>query len=131
MSWSNPQKAEEDPNGPLWINGYSSSNGGNDQVPENHVSTFSWSLYLVHPEVFSSIVALEGGNFGSFRKRVPAVFKLCGPHYCLAVTDPVGERENFRFKDGRFKIEDALLCVSLGELYYGNAYKLATAVITS
>jgi len=131
MSWSNLQGAVEDPNGPLWINGYSSSNGGNDQVPENHVSTFPRSLYLVRPEVFSLIVALEGGSFGPSRKRVRAVFKLCGHHYCLAVTDPVVEREYLRFKDGRFKIDDALICISLGELYYGNAYKLAAAVITA
>lgn len=130
LSWRELQKAVEDPAGPLWLNGHSSSYGCNDRVPEAHLHALSRSLYLVQPETVRLVVASEGGTFGPPRRRVRASFELCRYTYQLVVTDPVIERTYLAKQDGNFGVPEALLCVSLGEAFYGYAYKLVAAVIT-
>ncbi len=130
LTWSDLQAAVEDPQGPLWVNGYSTNNGKNDQVPKSRTPGLSRSLYLIRPEVLTLVVASEGGTFGPLRRRVRAQFEISGYPYCLVVTDPPIERTYSRDKEGEFRVDEALLCVSLGEIYHGYAYKLAAAVIT-
>jgi hypothetical protein len=60
---------------------------------------------------------------------VTATFRHDGAAYALQVTDPTIEH---RFLAGPNRIEHmtgAVLCVSLGEVHLGHAYKLAAAVI--
>jgi hypothetical protein len=130
VSWHKLQATIEDPAGPLWLNGHSSSCGHNDQVPEDLANNLRRSLYLVRPDELTLAVALEGGDFGPARRRVRARFDLSGHSYCVVVTDPWMERQCLAGSDGETKIEEALLCVSLGESFHGFAYKLAAAVIT-
>ena len=131
VTWPEIQNAVEDPNGPLWLNSYSSSNGQNDRIPENELSRITGSLYLIHPSNLRLRVASEGGDFGPSRRRVRAIFELCAQQYCLIVTDPWTEKELLAKADGETPLPNALLCVSLGEIFHGYAYKLAAAVITS
>lgn len=130
VSWRDLQRAVEDPAGPLWLNGSSTWHGHNDQVPNDRVSGLTRSLYLVRPDHLTLIVASEGGGFGPRRRRVRARFDLCGHSYCIVVTDPWMEAQCLTGPDGETELVDALLCVSLGEVFHGHAYKLAAAVIT-
>lgn len=130
LSWRDLQGAVEDPGGPLWVNGHCSSNGQNDQVSEHESAGLSRSLYLVRPETLSIVVAREGGGFAPSRRRVRARFTLNGFSYRLVVTDPWVERRYLAGGDGETHVSDALLCVSLAEVFHGYAYKLAAAVIT-
>jgi hypothetical protein len=130
VAWSELQSAVEDPRGPLWINGHSSHHGCNDRVPEACLAGLARSLYLVRPEGLALVVAPERGELGLPRRRVRARFSLCDQAYRLVVTDPRIEFEYLAQDDGETPVDQALLCVSLSELYHGNAYKLAATVIT-
>jgi len=61
---------------------------------------------------------------------VRAVFQHSGYGYSLVVTDPEIEDEYFDKKNGKYELEDAIVCISLAELFYGHAFKLAAAIFT-
>lgn len=130
VSWDDLQPAVDHPAGPIWLNGYSSSYGHNDRVPDDRARGLTGSLYLVRPDQLTLVVAAEGGDFGPRRRRVRTRFELGGHSYCVVVTDPWMERQCLARSDGETDLDDALLCVSLGEVFHGHAYKLAAAIIT-
>ncbi|RJP36432.1 MAG: hypothetical protein C4547_07355 [Phycisphaerales bacterium] len=130
VSWDDLQPAVEEPTGPLWINGESSSHGRNDRVAEAAAAVLDRSLYLVRPEFLRVQVAAEGSGPAAAQRRVRARFRLAGFWYCLSVTDIPVELDYLSRPDGVYPIAAALLCVSLGEVFHGHAYKLAAAVIT-
>lgn len=130
VNWQELQGAVENVAGPLWHNGSSSSYGQNDRVDEHSLGGLNRSLYLVRPEHLRLIIAAEGGQFGPTRRRVRAKFRLSGYNYVVSVTDPLIERDYLAQPDGEYALGDALICMSLGEVFHGFAYKLAAAVIT-
>jgi hypothetical protein len=113
----------------LWTNGYASSNGINDKVPQSLAVTLESSLYLVRPEELVVSVGMEPGFDGAAPKRkVRARFKFGGIDYRFAATDPVVSRH---LGDGDARFPDALICVSLAaEALSGYCYKLVAAIIT-
>ncbi len=69
--------------------------------------------------------------FGNPRRRVRADFKYRDVSYLIVVTDPVAERAFLAGSDGRYPMDDAYLCVSLGEPHTDDCcYKLVASVIT-
>jgi hypothetical protein len=130
MTWRELLAAVENVTGPLWIDGSSSAHGLNDKVDEQLLSRLDRSLYLVRPDCLTLSVAAEGGQFGPPRRRVRARFDLARHSYVVAVTDPLIERDYLARPDARYPLEDAIICMSLGEAFHGFAYKLAASVIT-
>lgn len=129
-SWESVAKSVEDPEGPLWLNDQTSSHGLNDRVAEADLAGINRSLYLIRPENLVLVTAEEKtGNEGT-RRRVRAEFRLCGFDYRLVVTDPVVEGHCFSLPDGPLPVQNAVMCISLGELFHGFAYKLAASVIS-
>ncbi len=113
----------------LWLNGFHSSNGENDRLPEEVVMQASApTLYLIRPDGFSLVVSDDTDG----RKRVQARFIYHDIPYLLSVTDPHIERIFLRKDHGEYPLCDEVLylTISLGEPFYGYCYKLAAAVIT-
>lgn len=129
-TWNQVITATDDVSGPLWVNGYSSFNGHNDQVPEAIATTLNNSLFLINPSGLKIAVARETSNYAPTKRRVRADFSLNGQHYILAVTDPYMERHFLSGSDGVFPLNMSRLCISLGEMFQGFTYKLVAAIIT-
>ena len=114
----------------LWSNGDSTYNGLNDRVKVDVAAGQPNSLVLLKAQDLTVSVHTEGAAFGNPRRRVRASFKHNGTDYILAVTDPLAEREFLAKPNGTYSIENAYLCVSLGEAHTdGNCYKLVAAII--
>ena len=116
--------------GPLWNRGGSTYYGINDQVPESVANSMGHSLLLVHPSSLMISVSREGGTFSPTKRKVRGLFSINNIQYKLLVTDPFTEHAYLRGLDGVFYIQDVILCVSLGEIFHGYAYKLIATVIT-
>lgn len=130
ISWDKLLTLVDDVRGPLWINGYSSYYGLNDRVPNASIASVTSSLILIRPTDLVICVETEGVEFGNPRRKTRATFDYDGHSYKIAVTDPV-TKDRFWPKPGRHAMgSDSLVCVSLGEIHEGHAYKLAAAIIT-
>lgn len=130
LDWHDLLKGVDELRQGLWIDGFSSFHGLNDRVPEAQLASLGSSLYLLHPEVLLVSVRTEQGYENrSAKRRVRVFFRLGNSEYCLVLTDPVEERHYLRGPDREVEVRNALLCVSLGELYHGYAYKLVAAII--
>lgn len=103
----------------LWINGSSSSSGLNDRVPAHSAKSLAGSLFLIRPE--SLTIEVAGGK----RK---AHFEFEGVKYVVSITDP-WVKSSYTI-EGSHRVPEAILCVSLGGVFNGYAYKLVAAVIT-
>ncbi len=130
-NWDAVQEAVDTVNGPLWINGYSTYHGVNDKVPDNLARDLKSSLMLIRVPELRVEVGVESGYEGRpGRRRVRAVFQHSGHSYSIVVTDPEIEDQYFAKNNGQYELEDAIVCLSLTELIYGHAFKLAAAVFT-
>jgi len=112
----------------LWLDGFSSTSGLNDRIPEDIVVENSTSsLYLIRPDKFSILVTDD--LYG--RKKVHARFTYRGASYLLSVTDMMIEREYLMKPQDEYPIghKDIYLTISLGEPFNGFCYKLVAAVM--
>lgn len=129
-TWGDVLHHLDDHTGPLWHNQGASWGYGNNRVSEARAARLDGSLLLIRPERLRISVGRKGGMFpGADRRLVKAHFRHARINYTLQVTDPTIEDE---MRDGEDRTEDmngAVLCVSLGEIYLGHAYKLVAAVI--
>jgi hypothetical protein len=128
-SWADAVGAIDNVKGTLWPNVSSSYNGTNDRVPEATAKTLTGSLFLIKPTSLKIHVNTEGAEFGQPKRKVRASFGHNSANYKLSVTDPNIERQYLQSQNGVYEINKAVLCISLGELWDGYAYKLIAGVI--
>src|SRR5262249_42457084 len=125
-NWNELCSALDAVDGSLWNNDSSGSNGRYDRVAEAKIAKLPDSLKLIEVKDFKIEVALEGSQFK--KRKVRGKFSLNGIDYKLAVTDPKIEREYLRKGIGEFNVGNVILCVSLGDIFKGYAYKLIASV---
>lgn len=129
-TWQQVEDVLDDLDGPLWLNESESWGYSNNRVSESAIGGLDHSLVLVRPERLRINIGRKGGSYRDADIRlVKAYFSHAGVNYTLAVTDPVIEG---RFRAGPDRTEDitgAVVCISLGEIHRGHAYKLVAAII--
>lgn len=130
-TWNDVAAALDQLSNSLWTNGFSTVVAGqNDRVPEGLANGLTSSLRLIQPQDLIIWVGAPGADYGNPRRKVRSRFRYAGAQYNIGVTDPVIERQYFVKANGEYPVENAILCVSLGELHDGYAYKLVAAIIT-
>ena len=129
-SWEDVVRATDNFAGPLWNHGDSSHHGTNDKVSEAVATALTGSLYLINPTNLELVVAWESAFQAPNVRKVRANFLYNGIPYNFVVTDEPVEARFFSMSDGRYRIDNARLCVSLAEILHGNAIKLVASVIT-
>lgn len=111
---------------PLWVNGFHSTNGTNDRIPERRAASLPSSLVLVEPTQLTIEVAR--GYAG--RKQVRAEFGVAGEVYNVSVTDPAIEGQYRSLGEGYYTYpQRAVACISIGEPFDGYCYKLVASII--
>ena len=129
-NWQRLQALVEPIQGPLWLNGHKTYYGFNDKIPEEFVVKQNSSLALVCANELKINVQPEGGMYGPAKRRVRASFRLAGITYSLSMTDPVVETAYLGGADGVFPMDDAILVISLSEIFKGFAFKLVATIFT-
>jgi hypothetical protein len=129
-SWEDVETAVDEFDGPLWVDKNSTYHGHNDKILEADVAKLDTSLCLIRPDDLRLRVGPESKVFGGAEQVVRASFYHNGSAYKLKVTDPVIERTYLRKDDGTYRVQEAIVCVSLTKLFHGSAFKLAAAIIT-
>ena len=129
-TWGDVHNALDGP-APLWTNGNSSYSGQNDRISAALLGHHQESLRLIKVTDLSIHVVVEGAEFNNGKRRVRGRFTHGGVRHYLSITDPQVERLYFAGANGTFQIGEAILCISLGEIYNDYAYKLIASVITS
>jgi hypothetical protein len=115
--------------GSLWLNGTSTFHGLNDKIDTSAAEQLNSSLKLIHVAELELRTFAPGANFGDGKRRVQAVFAHDGVNYRLRVTDPIYERRYLAQPDGRYRLGDCYLTVSLGEPFNNACYKLVAAIL--
>ena len=118
-----------DPVESLWIDGYHTHNGLNDEIPLVQVGAVQSSLRLLHVTGMTLSVFKPSEAFGNPKRRVQGCFRHAGTDYRLWVTDPTYEKAYLAEPDGNHQIGESLLTVSVGEPYKNACYKLIAAII--
>ncbi len=115
----------------FWTAAESTRYGENDKVSELVAQRINSSLKLIEPENLQIQVLSEEGYQGApNRKRVRSSFCYNGERYILSVTDPFIEEHYLPLEIGYYPIERSLVCVSLGDIWNGYAFRLAASIIT-
>jgi hypothetical protein len=130
-SWADVLRAVDQFDAQFWSHSQSTYHGTNDKVAEADVAGFGSSLKLVHVHDLQITVELEDGYQGRPGKRkVRGRFTYRGRNYLLSVSDAVVEDEYLRRPDGQYAVGEAVLCISLVEVFHGFSFRVIASVIT-
>lgn len=111
----------------LWQNGFNSTGGFNNRIPDD--SSVDASLYLVPVENLRLAVGRKS-SFPDAKRSVRGAFVYNGINYTMDVTHPLVERTYLAKPDDTYAIGDVPLCVSLSESFHGYCYKLIATIFS-
>lgn len=115
----------------FWRNSESTRHGKNDKVSVANVKMAGSSLKLIRVSDLNLVVHFEPGYQGApGRRRVRGRFSLNNTSYQMSVSDPDIEDLYLSGGDGTHPVGDAVLCVSLVEVYHGFAFRVIASLIT-
>ena len=115
---------------PLWVNGYSSSTGTNNRIPESLFGSLKNSLQLIIADDVTLFTQSGVDAKGIEYNRLDVNFVLGRHEYTLRVTQPQMIKEYANSADSvhSFPLGRCLLTISLSEPFNGFAYKLAAHI---
>ena len=116
----------------IWMNGYSTRDGVNDEIPTEHAKNLKSSIGLIHAP---SLEIHKIKNYTGDKTRIYASFFVNNVPYKLPVTDLEVENYFLKCDLGVYKVEECLMTISLGEPFIKNngascQYKLVAAIMT-
>jgi len=132
-TWEQVVAAVDAPDPAFWGHLDSTFHGVNDKVRDENVGRLGRSLQLIRVNDLTIKVRVEAGYQGrDGRRRVRASFTAMGNRFCLSATDPVIEERYLAQQDGEYHVGDAVVCVSVSEVWqdYAYAFRLAASIIT-
>jgi hypothetical protein len=110
----------------LWGIGNRSYSGLNNRISIGRESGIS--LYLIRVDCLYLRVGQKAAEYADSKRAVLGQFFYHGANYRMDITDPEVERKYLGQPDGQYQLQNPVLCISLGDLYQGNFYKLIAAV---
>jgi len=128
IKWGHLDQLIDNSGNSIWINNFSTRYGTNEQIPASLVGQLSGTLKLIRVLDFRVIIAHEWPDYGNKRKTRGG-FTYGGAYYRLSISDPVLESQYAQHADGEYHIGEAVLCISVSELYKEHAYKVIASVI--
>ncbi|MDN4059559.1 hypothetical protein QPK31_15135 [Massilia sp. YIM B02769] len=130
-TWQQVLAAVEAPAPAFWGSSQSTYHGLRDKVAEADVANIGRSLQLVAVNDLTVQVQAEAGfENNPSRRRVRARFTVLGTQYLLSVTDPVMEEHYLAQQDDIYAVGNAVLCISLVEVFHNFAFRVIASIIT-
>lgn len=130
LSWSDTLRLAEHPES-LWLNGWHTYLGVNDEIPTEYAQNLPNSICLIHVSALDLHVTT---NYTGDDIKIYASFIFNEVTYKLSVTDSVCENWCRNNGFGDYSTGECLLTISLGEPFIKNngnscQYKLVAAII--
>lgn len=130
-TWEQVKEAVDPHDAAFWSKSQNTYHGMNDKVAEDDVAGFTSSLKLIHVDDLDIHVQKEDGYQGRPGKRkVRGRFHYRKVPYWLSVSDADLEEEYLKGDNGQYHIGEAILCISLVEVFHGFSFRVIASVIT-
>lgn len=130
-TWQNVRTCLDAHDTQFWSESQSTYHGLRDKVAEADIVRFTSSLKLIHVSDLEIVVHREEGYQGRPGKRkVRGRFTYRRDQYLLSVSDAEREDAYLRAGDGTYPVGEAILCISMVEVFHGFSFRVIAAVIT-
>lgn len=131
ITWNEALQFSDKPD-TLWVNGWSTQEGLNDEVPTEISDNFSGSIGMIHIPRLELHKKIDPYN--GIKQKILASFEFKNLKYKLSVTDCTCAAHLRDREPGTYSVGESLLTISLGEPFVKNngqscKYKLVAAII--
>lgn len=131
ITWNEALQFSDKPD-TLWVNGWNTYEGINNEVPTEISEKFSGSIGMIHVPKLELHKIID--SYTGSRDKIFAYFEFNNSRYKLSVTDCACAAYLRDREPGIYPVGESLLTISLGEPYVKNngqscKYKLVAAII--